>query len=42
MAAGTVISTVSKMLGKKIKITQIYTKIIDEKKGGTTNKFSLK
>jgi site-specific recombinase XerD len=43
MAAGTDIFTVSKMLGhKKIKTTQIYTKIIDEKKRETTNKISFK
>lgn len=43
MAAGTDIFTVSKMLGhKNIKTTQIYTKIIDEKKRETTNKISFK
>ncbi|WP_264564326.1 tyrosine-type recombinase/integrase [Flavobacterium sp. N3904] len=43
MAAGTDIFTVSKMLGhKSIKTTQIYTKIIDEKKRETTNKISFK
>jgi integrase len=43
MAAGTDIFTVSKMLGhKNIKTTQIYTKIIDERKRETTNKISFK
>jgi integrase len=43
MAAGTDIFTVSKMLGhKNIKTTQIYTKIIDEKKRETTNKITFK
>ncbi|SCY74491.1 Site-specific recombinase XerD [Flavobacterium anhuiense] len=43
MAAGTDIFTVSKMLGhKNIKTTQIYTKIIDEKKRETTGKISFK
>ncbi len=43
MAAGTDIFTVSKMLGhKNIKTTQIYTKIIDEKKRETINKISFK
>ena len=43
MAAGTDIFTVSKMLGhKNIKTTQIYTKIIDEKKRETTTKISFK
>ena len=43
MASGTDIFTVSKMLGhKNIKTTQIYTKIIDEKKKETTNKISFK
>lgn len=43
MAAGTDIFTVSKMLGhKSIKTTQIYTKIIDEKKRETTSKISFK
>ena len=43
MAAGTDIFTVSKMLGhKNIMTTQIYTKIIDEKKRETTNKISFK
>ncbi|MNS67155.1 Tyrosine recombinase XerD [compost metagenome] len=43
MAAGTDIFTVSKILGhKNIKTTQIYTKIIDEKKRETTNKISFK
>lgn len=43
MAAGTDIFTVSKMLGhKSIKTTQIYTKIIDEKKRETTNRISFK
>lgn len=43
MAAGTDIFTVSKMLGhKNIKTTQIYTKIIDEKKRETTSKISFK
>ncbi len=43
MASGTDIFTVSKMLGhKNIKTTQIYTKIIDEKKRETTNKISFK
>ena len=43
MAAGTDIFTVSKMLGhKNIKTTQIYTKIVDEKKRETTNKISFK
>jgi integrase len=43
MASGTDIFTVSKMLGhKNIKTTQLYTKIIDEKKQETTNKISFK
>lgn len=43
MAAGTDIFTVSKMLGhKNIKTTQIYTKIIDERKRETTSKISFK
>ncbi len=43
MAAGTDIFTVSKMLGhKSIKTTQIYTKIIDEKKRETTTKITFK
>jgi integrase len=43
MAAGTDIFTVSKMLGhKNIKTTQIYTKIIDERKRETTNKITFK
>lgn len=43
MAAGTDIFTVSKMLGhKNIKTTQIYTKIIDERKRETTGKISFK
>ena len=43
MAAGTDIFTVSKMLGhKSIKTTQIYTKIIDERKRETTNKISFR
>lgn len=43
MAAGTDIFTVSKILGhKNIKTTQIYTKIIDERKRETTNKISFK
>lgn len=42
MAAGTDIFTVSKMLGhKSIKTTQIYTKIIDEKKRETTNRITF-
>jgi len=42
MAAGTDIFTVSKMLGHKdIKTTQIYTKIIDERKRETTSKISF-
>lgn len=43
MAAGTDIFTVSKMLGhKNIQTTQIYTKIIDERKRETINKISFK
>lgn len=43
MAAGTDIFTVSKMLGhKSIKTTQIYTKIIDEKKRETTKRITFK
>lgn len=43
MAAGTDIFTVSKMLGhKSIKTTQIYTKIIDEKKRETTNRITFR
>lgn len=43
MASGTDIFTVSKMLGhKSIKTTQIYAKIIDEKKRETTNKITFK
>lgn len=43
MASGTDIFTLSKMLGhKSIKTTQLYTKIIDEKKKETTNKISFK
>lgn len=43
MAAGTDIFTVSKMLGhKNIKTTQIYTKIVDERKRETTNKISFR
>ncbi|MFH6987980.1 tyrosine-type recombinase/integrase [Flavobacterium collinsii] len=43
MAAGTDIFTVSKMLGhKNIKTTQIYTKILDEKKREAANRISLK
>lgn len=43
MASGTDIFTLSKMLGhKSIKTTQLYTKIIDEKKKETTTKISFK
>lgn len=42
MVAGSDIFTVSKMLGhKSIKTTQIYTKIIDERKRESTNKLSF-
>lgn len=43
LANGTDIMTVSKMLGhRELKTTQIYAKILDEKKREATNKIKLK